>query len=85
MKILLYDCGKEEISILKEKTDLIINFKLGSNNEKLMIDLETKEVQISKINFWKMIFSNIDQFLTYYEGINMIKESTINENNNQKI
>ncbi len=85
MKILLYDCGKEEISILKEKTDLIINFELGSNNEKLMIDLETKEVQISKINFWKMIFSNIDQFLTYYEGINMIKESAINENNNQKI
>ncbi len=85
MKILIHDCGKNEISILKDKTDLLIGFELGLNIEKLLVDLETKEVQLSKVNFGKMIFSNIDQFLTYYEGINMIKESTINENDNQKI
>lgn len=79
MKILIRDCGKNEISILKDKTDLLISFELGQNIEKLLVDLETKEVQISKVNFGKMIFSNIDQFLTYYEGINIIKEN--DENN----
>lgn len=79
MKVLIYIQGEEDLTSLKNSTDLKLENIKGIGNIKLLIDLETKEVKVSEGNVAKMIFSNIDQFLTYYEGINIIKEN--NENN----
>ena len=79
MKVLIYIQGEEDLTSLKNLTDLKLENIKDIGNIKLLIDLETKEVKVSEGNTAKMIFSNIDQFLTYYEGINIIKEN--NENN----
>jgi len=79
MKVLIYIQGEEDLTSLKNLTDLKLENIKDIGNIKLLIDLETKEVKVSEGNIAKMIFSNIDQFLTYYEGINIIKEN--NENN----
>lgn len=79
MKVLIYIQGEEDLTSLKILTDLKLENIKDIGNTKLLIDLETKEVKVSDGNIAKMIFSNIDQFLTYYEGINIIKEN--NENN----
>lgn len=79
MKVLIYIQGEEDLTSLTNLTDLKLENIKDIGNIKLLIDLETKEVKVSDGNIAKMIFSNIDQFLTYYEGINIIKEN--NENN----
>ena len=79
MKVLIYIQGEEDLTSLKNLTDLKLENIKDIGNIKLLIDLETKEVKVSEGNIAKMIFSNIDQFLTYYEGINIIKEN--DENN----
>lgn len=79
MKVLIYIQGEEDLTSLTNLTDLKLENIKDIGNIKLLIDLETKEVKVSEGNIAKMIFSNIDQFLTYYEGINIIKEN--NENN----
>ena len=79
MKVLIYIQGEEDLTSLKNLTDLKLENIKDIGNIKLLIDLETKEVKVSDGNIAKMIFSNIDQFLTYYEGINIIKEN--DENN----
>lgn len=79
MKVLIYIHGEKDLTSLKNLTNLKLENIKDIGNIKLLIDLETKEVKVSEGNIAKMIFSNIDQFLTYYEGINIIKEN--NENN----
>ena len=79
MKVLIYIHGEKDLTSLKNLTNLKLENIKDIGNIKLLIDLETKEVKVSEGNIAKMIFSNIDQFLTYYEGINIIKEN--DENN----
>lgn len=73
MKVAFYVQDKEDISSLKNSTDLNLENINYEENVKLLIDLETKEVKVGESCNVKMIFSNINQFLTYYDGINIIK------------
>lgn len=83
MKIIL-NCTRDDLDIIKERTDLDIQNLLDDKNHwdetlSLYIDTITKNVIINGGGSTQMFFSNIEQFITFYAGLSIIKEA--DENN----
>lgn len=84
MKIVL-NCNRDDLDIIKDQTDLDIQNILDDKNHwdeetiSLYIDTVTKNVIINGSSSAQMFFSNIEQFITFYAGLSIIKEA--NENN----